>query len=128
MPSTERLREHPHQRLSLPSQLIDLDLSAAQLAAEAHAPVEGHRQATIFRHGPVTAVLFLFEPGGVLKEHQTDGVVTIHVLAGRLEVTVDGLPHQLATGQLLALAPKVAHTVTAAVASRMLLTISRANA
>ena len=125
MPPTDRLREHPHDRLSLPAQRIDLGEAASRLSQEAHPPVDGHRQSTIFRHCPVTAVLFVFEAGGALKEHWTDGVVTIHTLSGRLVVTAEGESHELGSGQLLALAPRVPHTVASLERSRMLLTISR---
>jgi hypothetical protein len=56
---------------------VDLAATAAALRAEPHSPVSGHRQIAVYRNGPVTLVSFLFEPGGIMKEHRTDGVVTI---------------------------------------------------
>jgi quercetin dioxygenase-like cupin family protein len=35
-------------------------------------------------------VSFVFEPGGLPKEHQADGVVTIHALSGHLRVVAEG--------------------------------------
>ena len=103
--------------------MVDLATTATQLAAEPHDSIGGHRQIAVFRHGPVTVLLFSFQPDGLLKEHQTDGVVTILSLAGRLAITAQDKVIELAPGQLLALAPGVAHSVRALDASRMLLTV-----
>lgn len=125
MKETDRLRQHPEDRLAAPVSVLDLAERAAQLKAEPHASVSGHRQIALFRRGPVTLVLYVFEPGGLLKEHRAEGVVTIHVLAGQIEVTVTGTNHLLHAGHLLALAPGVPHTVSAPVLSEMLLTVHK---
>jgi quercetin dioxygenase-like cupin family protein len=105
--------------------MVSLAATAAQLRAEPHAPVAGHRQIAVFRHGPVTMLQFVFEAGGLLKEHQADGVVTIHALSGRLMVIADEQPHELGAGELVALAPAVMHSVRALEPSEMLLTVHR---
>lgn len=125
MDSIDRLRQHPKERLAAPVQLIDLASLAADLRAEPHAPVSGHRQIAVVREGPVTVIFFLFDADGHLKEHRTEGEVTIHVLSGRLEIGVDDERHELTAGQLLALAPSVAHSVRALAESQMLLTVHR---
>ena len=113
----------PEERLAAPVQLVNLAEAGARLRAEPHAPVSGHRQIAVFRHGPVTLLLFRFEPDGLLREHRAEGVVTIHVLSGRLVVIADDEAHQLEAGQLLGLAPGVSHSVRATATSEMLLTI-----
>jgi quercetin dioxygenase-like cupin family protein len=123
MSPTDRLREHPEDRLAAPLQLVDLADAGARLRGEPHGSVSGHRQIAVFRHGPVTLLLFRFEPDGLLPEHRAEGVVTIHLLSGRLVVIADDDPHQLEPGQLLGLAPGVVHSVRATAASEMLLTI-----
>ena len=125
MPTSERLRDHPHDRLAGPVQVVNLPETARNLRAEAHDAVAGHRQIAVVREGPLTVILFAFETGGHLREHQTDGHVTIHVLVGQLTVTADGTTHTLGSGQLLALAPNVRHGVVASQASEMLLTVHR---
>lgn len=125
MSLTDRLRPHPEDRLASAVQVVSLAATAAQLRAELHAPVAGHRQIAVFRHGPVTMLQFVFEAGGLLKEHQADGVVTIHTLSGRLMVIADEEPHELGPGELVALAPAVPHSVRAIEASEMLLTVHR---
>ena len=121
----DRLREHPEDRLASPVQAVDLAAAAARLRSEAHAAVSGHRQITLVRHGPVTVMLFLFEPQGLLKEHRAEGDVIIQVLSGRLQVTADEASRELGAGALLALVPGLPHSVRALVATEMLLTIHR---
>ena len=44
----------------------------------------------LIRRGPLTVILFAFEPDGFITEHSTYGEVTIQVLGGRLDVTIGG--------------------------------------
>lgn len=128
MPDSTRLRPHPEDRLASPVQLIDLPATSAALRREPHAPVAGHRQIAVFRRGPVTLLTFAFDTDGILKEHQTDGVVTIHALTGHLRVIVDEDAFELTAGRLLALAPSTRHTVLALEPSDMLLTVHKGDA
>jgi len=125
MSQVDRLRTHPKDRLADPVQRISLSDAAAQLRAEAHEAVEGHRQVAVVRHGPVSLILFIFDADGGLPEHQTDGEVTVHVLTGRLAVTVTGGEVLLGPGELVSLAPNQPHAVRALEASEMLLTVCR---
>jgi quercetin dioxygenase-like cupin family protein len=126
MTQSERLRPHPEERFLPPAQAFDLEQAARALRAEPHAAVEGHRQIAVFRRGPVTLLLFAFDADGVLKEHRTEGVVTIQALTGRLVVVVDEEAYDLTAGRLLALAPGIPHTVRALEPSDLLLTVYKA--
>ncbi len=121
--TTERLRTPPAERFS--GDIHDFDLSAtlSELRREDHPAKDGHRQITIFRRAPVTHVLFAFDPGGRLAEHSTTGLVTIHVLEGRLRVRADAEEHDLPAGRMLILSPGVPHDVRALESSAMLLTV-----
>lgn len=125
MTQTERLREHPKDRLADPVQRVSLADAAARLRAEPHEAVSGHRQVALVRHGPVSMILFVFDRDGFLKEHSTDGEVTIHVLSGRLAVTTPTGEERLGAGELLSLAPGQSHAVRAMEPSEMLLTVCR---
>ena len=125
MPSAKRLRTHPKDRLAASVALVDLAVAADALRAEPHASVSGHRQIALVRRGDSSVILFVFTAGGVLKEHRTEGHVTIHVLRGRLEVDAGGETHKLRAGALLALAPGEPHTVRAVKPTEMLLSISQ---
>lgn len=125
MPSDDRLREPPKDRLATEVQHFDLAAAAAALRAEPHDSVSGHRQVALVRRGPVSLILFAFEKDGVLKEHQAQGEVIIHVLRGRLTIAVGGSDTTLGAGELLALAPGQRHAVRAIEDSDMLLSIAR---
>lgn len=128
MNETDRLRQHPEDRLAAPVSILDLAERASQLKAEPHAPVSGHRQIALFRNGPVTLVLFVFDAGGMIKEHHAEGPVTIQVLRGQVDIIVSGATHSLTAGQLVGLAAGVPHTVHAPVASEMLLSVCKTGA
>ncbi len=120
----ERLRMPPSERFAGESHQFDLRQALAQLRAEDHPARDGHRQVTIFHHTPVTHVLFDFEAGGVLPEHSTRGLVTIHVLEGRFMIRTDAGSHRdLRAGALLILNPELPHAVQAVERSAMLLTV-----
>lgn len=125
MSPSDRLRVHPEERLAAPVQRIDLAASARQLRSEAHAPVSGHRQIAVYRHGPVTLLHFVFEQGGIMKEHSAEGVVTMHGLTGHLVVVAEEEAYDLTPGQVIALAPAIRHTVRALEPSEMLLSVHR---
>jgi quercetin dioxygenase-like cupin family protein len=119
----DRLRVAPLGRSAGLSHLLDLHAELARLRAEPAAR-GGHRQATLFHRTPVAHVLFAFDPGGSLKRHSTNGLVTIHVIDGRLIVDAEGRNHELRVGQVLVLNPNVVHAVHAVEASGMLLTVT----
>ncbi len=128
MPESARLRTHPQQRFDAPAHLLDLGSIAETLRAEQHDAVSGHRQIAIYKHGQATLVLYAFEAGGEMPAHDTEGVVTIHVLSGELSVTVGTTTHDVGSGQVLALAPGVRHSVRASEPGEMLLTVHFAGA
>jgi quercetin dioxygenase-like cupin family protein len=68
-------------------------------------------------------VLFSFAAGGHLDQHSARGLVTIHVIEGRLHVAAGRGDHELEAGQLIVLDPDVPHDVRAGEASAMLLTV-----
>ena len=119
----DRLRVHPSQRFSGASRVFELAEKARELRAEPTAEPGGHRQITLYRRAQVTQVLFAFEPGGELADHAAHGLVSIHVLEGRIAVRADGQEHDLREGSLLVLDPDVRHDVRAREKSAMLLTV-----
>lgn len=119
----DRLRPHPEPRFAAPQHAFNLDEVAAKLERELHAGEAGHRQQTLYKHGPTSVSLFLFGHLTRLAPHRAKGVVTIHVLSGHLQVTAEGQANDLRAGHLLVLAPGVEHDVVARQESRMLLTM-----
>jgi quercetin dioxygenase-like cupin family protein len=120
---TDRLRTPPTERFSGSKHLFSLSDALAELRAEDHPARSGHHQVTLLQRGPVTQVLFSFEPGGHLQEHSASGLVTIHALEGRVRVEAEGVDHELPAGSMLILDPDVPHDVRASERSAMLLTV-----
>ena len=119
----DRMRQHPTQRFQHEQHPIDLGAVADQLRAEPRSGERAQRQKTLYRRGPVTVALFLVDAGAGLPQHGAEGVVTIHVLDGRLKTSAEGQSHDLAAGQILVLAPGVEHDISAQEPTRMLLTV-----
>ena len=126
-PSDDRLREPPVERFAADQHAFDVRGEIEVLRAE-HAPsAKGHRQKTLYKRDGATIALFLFERGGGLNPHKTNGTVTIHVISGRMRIGTPGLnppgEHILSTDQLVVLAPNVQHDVHALEDSMMLLQV-----
>ena len=116
----ERLRPRPANRMAGDENTLDLRAELRALRAEPRS-TDGHRQIALLHRGPVRLVLYAFEPGGRIPQHQAPGWVTIHVLRGELRVKAPDGEHVLREGQLLMLAPSVPHDVDAVAESDMLL-------
>ncbi|MCG3181820.1 MAG: hypothetical protein BIFFINMI_04255 [Phycisphaerae bacterium] len=118
-----RLRPHPEARFA-PSQIeIDLNAKVARLRSEPHTGEAGHRQETLYKDGSLTIALFLFERFTSLREHRVAGIVTMHVLRGRLKITAEDQIRELRAGQMLVLSPGLRHAVAAEEESEMLVTV-----
>ena len=119
----DRLRTPPAERFAGTNHLFSLADALAELRAEDHPARNGHRQITLFHRGPVSEVLFSFEPGGHLEEHSAPGLVTIHVLEGKLSVDAEGEDRQMTEGDVLILDADVPHDVRSKDGAAMLLTV-----
>lgn len=124
-PECEPLRLGPVQPFEALQQPFDLHEATAILRQGfvAKADQAGHHQKTIYKHGPITVALFLFQRLARLPAHRARGVAIIQVLEGRLDVSAEGAVHDLRPGQLLVLAPGVEHNVVAHEVSVMLLMV-----
>ncbi|HVA86174.1 MAG TPA: AraC family ligand binding domain-containing protein [Candidatus Saccharimonadales bacterium] len=118
-----RLRRRPADRFAGAEHAFELAAIAERLRNEPHPGKDGHRQITIFRDGPVSLVLFDFEQDGRLVDHLADGLVSIHVLGGRVAVRTGEANHDLAAGSLLVLVPGVVHNLHAVEPSRVLVSV-----
>jgi len=121
---SERLRQHPEQRFHARELQFDIEGVAAKLLGEPLASNRRHRQETLYHQGSLTIALFLFERGGSLPAHSAKGIVTVHVLQGRLRMTTAEQVHDLPGGSMLVMAAGVKHDLEAIEATRMLLTVS----
>jgi len=60
-----------------------------------------------------TITLFAFAPGQAISEHSAPFEVLLQGVAGTVEVTLDGQPHQVAAGEVLHLPAGVPHGLRA---------------
>ena len=121
--------EHqPHHRphtLSMAESLMEFDLEAEveRLKAEATWST-GHNARTLVKHADVRVVLIAVQRNARMPEHQTEGRVSVHVIAGHVQVHAAGRTFNLRAGSLLVLDPAIRHDVTAIEESTILLTIA----
>ena len=79
---------------------------------------------TLVKKDDLRVVLFMMDPGAMLKEHHADGSITVHVLQGEIRFCTSDQDRLLRTGQLLTLGRSIRHTVESVGNSAFLLTIS----
>src|SRR3981189_2393818 len=71
----------------------------------------GHNARTLFKKHDFRIVLITMEPAARMKQHHTDGTISIQVLKGQIRVTIQGKQHDLHTGNLFTLAASIRHAV-----------------
>jgi len=123
MTESEIPRERPRHRFAGAEHEIDLNEASAQLRAEAPTEPGGQQQISLLRDGPVSLILVRFEAGAEMKEHQAEGLVSMHVLSGSLAIRTAEATRELGAGQILVLKSGVQHSIRAGSASEMLLSI-----
>lgn len=93
--------------------LIDQDILAKH----------GRTARTLVKEGPLRLTVMALAPGGNLPVHDTTGPVTIHALEGELLFKALGHAYPLSAGDVLVLAPGVAHSATSTSGGKFLLTV-----
>jgi quercetin dioxygenase-like cupin family protein len=101
------------------------DLAVELRDAESRKPwPSGLYSKTLVKRDDLRVVLFVMEPGAVLKEHSAAGSITVHVLQGQIRFRSQEQDRVLVARQLLALGRSIKHAVESAGESAFLLTIS----
>jgi len=70
-------------------------------------------------------IVFAMAAGQAISEHHAPFIATVHVLDGRLDLTVSGKRHVLTAGDWLLIPFDVKHDLTAVEPTRFLLTVMR---
>lgn len=83
----------------------------------------GRRAETLVKDERLRVVLVTMRSGAALQTHTAPGPITIHVLRGRMTVSVAGEQRTLGQGALLAIAAGAPHAVEAVEDGAFLLTI-----
>lgn len=84
----------------------------------------GQNAKTLVKYDDLRVVLTALKAGARLPGHQTEGRISIHIIAGRIQVRAQGRTFDLPTGGLLTLDQGLPHDVQALEESAFLLTIA----
>jgi len=84
----------------------------------------GKHSKTLVKKDSLQVVLFTMESGSAIKEHSSQGSITVQVLRGEILFRARDQDHSLRTGEMLALGPSIKHAVECVGDAAFLLTIS----
>jgi quercetin dioxygenase-like cupin family protein len=105
-----------------PMARFDLVEEVRQLRAS---PIpHGHLAKTILHNDHLRVVLMVLQRGARLPRHHAKGSLNVHVLDGRVIITLFGSSFDLGANSVLAIDPEVAHAVVATEDSALLFTIA----
>ena len=115
----------PMKPPAAPLEVIDLEAETAQLREARPWRLHGQSAKTLVKHEHFRLVLIAMKRGRHCREHTAEESISVQTLDGHLEVHLaSGDPIELVAGQVLALAPAVAHDFKALEDSTLLLTMA----
>jgi quercetin dioxygenase-like cupin family protein len=122
--SDERQHRRPHPTpMAAPYLEFDITSELEQLHHEA-AWQSGQNARTLVKFDDLRIVLMVLKARSRIPGHQTEGRISIHAVAGHIQVRAQGRTFDLPSGRLLALDRRVPHDVEAVEDSAFLLTIA----
>jgi len=112
----------------LNASLVEMDLNKliAQVREEQSWNENDRNSITILKSETMRIVLIGLHEGAELKTHTANGMISVQVLEGNIRFTTEPQTVELVKGQMLALHPKVPHSVLALQESFFLLTMATA--
>jgi quercetin dioxygenase-like cupin family protein len=118
------LRPEGDRLLDAQMVLIDLNTAKDQIKDE-KAWKEGDRNAiTLFKSDGMRIVLIALHAGAEMKTHTAPGIISVHVLEGKITFQTELQAAKLTKGQLLTLHKEIPHSVLAEEDATFLLTLS----
>ena len=121
--STE-LRPDGDRLLNAPVVPIDIPDFLNQIKNEPAWENSDRNAMTIYKTDAMRIVLIALHKDALLKEHTTNGVISVQVLDGAINFTTEGKTHHLTKGKMIALHRNIAHEVSAVKESVFLLTVA----
>ena len=73
-----------------------------------------------------TVTIFAFDQGQGLSEHTAPFDALVHALEGQVQITIGGVAHEVAEGELIIMPANVPHALTALTPFKMMLVMIRA--
>ncbi len=80
---------------------------------------------TLLKKKGGTVTVFAFDAGQELSEHTAPFDALVHVLDGRLDITVAGSPHSVSAGEVLTMPANKPHALKAPEPAKMMLIMIR---
>ena len=105
--------------------LLDIEQESKEILEAAREAGIGHAAKTLVKDGPLRLVILGFTPGSFLREHNSDGPVSIQALSGKVDVAIEDRSESVEPGKTLVINATISHSVTAHADSVLLLTIAR---
>lgn len=121
--NTQTGREHEVGILEGPLLKFELEEEIQKLRSEGRWQ-SGHTARTLAKYPDFRVVLVVMKPGGHLEKHRTEGRISVHAVAGRINFRTAERSVVLSAGQMLTLERDIAHDVEAVTDSAILLTIA----
>jgi quercetin dioxygenase-like cupin family protein len=97
---------------------------SAAILEGARAASVGHTAKTLVKDGPLRVVILGLKSGATLRDHESAGPVSIHVLSGQVNVVSPGRVDSLQAGGALVFDAAVSHSLEAQADSVVLVTIA----
>lgn len=95
------------------------------VTAKVEIPEDGTLTRVVFSDDKIRIVVFAFDVGQELTDHTASVPAVVQVLSGRITLTLDGDPIELAPGGWVHMPANLPHAVTALEPTIMLLTMLR---
>lgn len=119
------MRDLEHRALDLPLMSFATEREIEKLKASDQWQRESRAALTLVKTHAVTIVLVVLHAGAVLKEHHTEGPITVAVLEGAIRFKALSEERVLRRGALLALGSAIEHEVEALEESAFVLTVNQ---
>ena len=107
---------------------IDLNARIREIKNEDAWQKNDRNSITVFKTDDMRVVLGGLHKGAELLPHKADGIMTLQILEGNLEITTDELTESMDSGHMIAIHKGCNYRVTANEESIFLLTISNVSA
>ena len=124
--SNDATPQRPDGERILNAPLVEMNLNEfiKQIKSETTWVDSDRNSVTIFKSETMRVVLIGLHENAELKTHTANGVISVQVLEGKIEFTVEQKSTQLEKGQMVALHENIPHSVKALTESCFLLTLA----
>ena len=122
-PSDGDSHKRPAETISAPVVTVNLEAKLKELRSSDSYQRNDHASATIVNRPGMGVVLIALPKGGHLAPHQAARPITLRVLEGTIQVSLQDRTIEMVRGDLTALAPNLQHRVTGVEDSAFLLTM-----